>query len=185
MKYLAAIPLTLAICASCYAGNIVYSGSFTDGVNTADFTVTTDGNTGTLHLSDIVSSTVGENDVFFPSSSSGEGVSGDDLTATSTQLLFDFSDSNSGSFDFYVGSANIDFSTAGEDSSSDGDSLLCVGTGCANGEVEVVEEATGPQVIATAETAAAPEPGTWLMLLGGAILLYACRYQGTLIKTIR
>jgi len=181
-----ALYIAFALCASCYASPITYTGSVTGPNDTAYYTITTDGNITTpLDSSDITSVyfyQTGSNP-FGPTGPFDFSVNGADLTATPTELLFNFGGTDSGSFIM----------------NDSGQDVLALLTPYVFGnpiplEQTVFEPASGPfefffqnspspveTVIATT-----PEPGTLATMLGGAILLgFAAskRRTGTLHQT--
>ncbi len=159
-------------CASCYAGPITYTGSVTGPNDTAFYTITTDGNVTTpLDNSDITSVSfyqTGSNP-FGPTAPFDFSVNGADLTATPTELLFNFGGTDRGSFIM-------------NDSGRD---VLALLTPYVFGsppplEQTVFEPVSGPfqfffqnspspgeTIIGTST----PEPGTLATMLGEAILL--------------
>jgi len=95
-----------ALCApaALRAGDITYTVDETVGGGSVTGFITTDGNTGTLGSSDIVNWNLVLNDGTNPTfdlngSNSQEQVIGADLSATATQLLFNFGGTDGGSFD--------------------------------------------------------------------------------------
>jgi len=166
-----ALYIAFALCASCYASPITYTGSVTGPHDTAYYTITTDGNTTTpLDSSDITSVyfyQTGSNP-FGPTAPFGFSVSGADLTATPTELLFNFGGTDRGSFVL-------------NDSGQDVLALLTPEVfGNPNPlEQTVFEPASGGFVFffqnnpSPVETviATTPEPGTLATVLGGAMLI--------------
>src|SRR5271169_5638252 len=98
---LKALHLAFALCASCYASPIIYTGSVTGPNDTAYYAITTDGNITTpLDSSDITSVyfyQTGSNP-FGPTAPFAFLVNGADLTAAPTELLFNFGGTDSCSF---------------------------------------------------------------------------------------
>ncbi len=96
-----ALYIAFALCASCYAGPITYTGSVAGPNDTAFYSITTDGNITTpLDNSDITSVSfyqTGSNP-FGPTGPFGFAINGANLTATSTELLFNFGGTDGGSF---------------------------------------------------------------------------------------
>ena len=92
----------IAACApNANAGTITYTGFVTGPHDTAYYTITTDGNITTpLDSSDIISVYFYQtgSDPFGPTAPFGFSVGGADLTATSTELLFNFGGGDRGSF---------------------------------------------------------------------------------------
>lgn len=135
-------------------------------------TIVTDGNTGVLGTGDIVSYTLTFTDVADPGTDPENGsdnasVVGSDLTATATQLLFNFSgsgyvylaDTNNASPRFVLcgsGSANTVFCE------SPNSGIPGVGDGNAYFTAE-----TGNQVVATAAAPPVPEPASLTLLASG------------------
>ena len=160
--------LGFTICTACIAGPIIYDGSFSTANNTATYSITTDGALGTLTGFDIISITVSDTGTlaFGPYVISGTPVPnpntqvvGTDLTATATQLLFNFGDTNVGEFYFRAGPF-VSFNTAGNPSPF-GDAKQIY-----DGFSEFLY-APASSVIASAQT---PEPGTLATTLGGVLL---------------
>ena len=166
-----ALYIAFALCASCYAGPITYTGSVAGPNDTAYYTITTDGNITTpLESSDILSVSfyqTGRNP-FGPTGPFGILLTGDDLTATPSELLFNFGGTDSGSFEL-------------NDSGNDVLALLTVRV---YGNPDPLEQTTffppsggiiwffqnNPSPVETI-IATTPEPGTLATMLGGTILL--------------
>ncbi len=162
------------------AANITYAVSETVGAGSVTGSITTDGAIGTLATADIVNWNLILNDGVHatfdlegPTSgnNSGEAVVGSDLTATATQLLFNFSASDSGyfllqypsvgsgnAFVCYISNLACDGSDPGNDVSLSSQSPI---------SNEQWTSLTGTDVIAGAS--ATPEPGS-LTLLGVGLL---------------
>jgi len=160
------------------AADVTYSVSQSIGAaGSVTGFITTDGSTGTLGTSDIVDWNLVLNDGTNPtftltgSSNSQEEVIGSDLTATATQLLFNYSGSDGGWFlleNLTIG----DFGPFVCWEASEGCSGAPAGASLAaqNGDDNIVYTTlSGEGVIGTASSVApTPEPGS-LFLLGSGL----------------
>lgn len=158
-----------AVCATSDADSITYSGSFSTDSGIASYTITTDGNTGTLTQSDIISATISDvgTDAFSSTPVTDILSAGTDLDFNSTTVTFDFSGSDQGHLLLVSGSNNhsIEFcATGGCGGYAPGDSGETVDPNYPLGDIIPL---SGTQVIA----AAAPEPATLSTTFGGALLL--------------
>jgi hypothetical protein len=176
-----------AILAPAKAGNITYSFNTAVGPGSAAGFITTDGTIGTLGTANIVNWDITLNDGTNPlftlegptsGNNSTDLLEGSDLTASATQLIFNFSGVDDGLF-------ILENPSVGNDGPA-----LCytISGGCLGGpaggvelvatapEVTTVSTAmSGPQVIAG--TASAPEPGSALLLLTGMVGIGLIRCQ--------
>jgi hypothetical protein len=172
--------MTLA-CGSLRAGNITYTVNGTAGTGTFSGFITTDGTIGTLGTGNILDWNVLLTDgpVFdlegpLSGNNSGAEIGGADLTATATQLLFNFSGTSGGFF--------LLESPAPGDSSQyicyDDTAVVCgnpafaasvsIGT---NDPLtnSVATELSGYQVIAQVEAEGVPEPGSLILVACGLL----------------
>jgi hypothetical protein len=168
-----ALALTaFAVPAVLRASDITYNVNQQVGIGSVTGSITTDGNTGILTSSDIVAWNLelddGAGNTFdLTGSNSGEKIFGLDLTATATQLLFDYSDATGGAFALQSPAIGTNgpalcWGTYG----------YCMGTpaGVLLWEMEdasdlTYTEVSGIEVIGNAsEVAATPEPSSFLLL---------------------
>lgn len=166
-----------AICATAYAENITYNGSFTTADNTVSYSITTDGILGVLAQSDILSISFSDTGTlaFSTPEASGWALGGNDLSASGDSLIFDFADTAQGGFNFYAGTpenfcsspcqAYVTFGDSAPDNPYSGASYEVIQE--PSGSSELLDPAPPDQVIATAS----PEPGTLVMTLGGSTIL--------------
>jgi PEP-CTERM motif len=155
-------------------------------------TITTDGNTGTLSQADITSWQLNQPDTTFVTSlnpsNSTVSLTGNALTATATQLLFDFSDTTPSllvfeSPNFLGGSGGFSLQFCdGTSACQDGNLttyhssilLALIAPGLGNTQDSIAE--SGVTQIGAATAGGVPEPSTWaMMLLGFAGLGFAFR----------
>lgn len=150
--------LTVGVCQA----DTTYDVNLSIGADTVTGTIVTDGNTGVLVGSDIVNYALtftGAIPGFDPNGPLNVAVFGNALSATSTELLFDFTASGA----LYLSDINNDiprFVVCGP-----GYTNFCGGVGLSDGSgIEFTPE-TGTQVIGTA--AALPEPSSlWPLAIG-------------------
>lgn len=173
------------------ASMITYDVSQTIGDGTVTGTIQTDGATGTLTAADFTDWDLlladGLNTITLLGPVSGDnsviGIFGTDVTATSTDLFFNFSGSDNGYLIFQLGSL---FTSASYWCSSAGTPDICgqgetdsPGNNNEGGSTSAL--LTGNDVIGTAETSA-PEPGAVFLFSGGlAICLYSKRKFSRLV----
>jgi hypothetical protein len=175
--------LMLAAAGTSFADTIYNANLSFGGTGSATGTITTDGNSGILSASDItnwnltISDGVHSSVNLTPASAgSGKGTLGSDLTAVGNNLLFSFTNIDSGYFFL-----------------SDNGGFLCFGPGngvcaiSAPGNIEGIDivvggqnfytnsTETGTQVIATVAPTPTPEPSSLLLLFVGASLLLIIR----------
>lgn len=163
---------SLAIAAS-PASATVYVGTQMAGPNgSGTISVTTDGTVGALSAANILGFSITSviNGIAYASTSGGPGSNttafGNGLSATATQLIFDFtSDGFFGIADFVPGNTGfcVDGAAAAFACSGDAPSLGFFATVAPNVYDVVSERRTGIQAIA----AVVPEPGTWFLLATG------------------
>jgi hypothetical protein len=167
MSFAAALVLVGASQAS---ANTIYAFSDTAGSLSVSGTITTDGDTGTLSLSDIVSWQFTITGAGCPCSASGTNVAltGSDLTASGTNLLFNFSDSAANQFVIGTHTEDVLWASAGENPPS-GPGLVQINSPTQGGNAFF----TGDLVIASVP-AATPLPAAlplFASALGGLGLL--------------
>jgi hypothetical protein len=164
----------------CSAATIIYNVNQTIGAGSVTGTIQTDGATGVLAAADITGWNLQLNGVGasfnLTNATSGVFVSGSDVTATATDLFFNYSGGDNGYllFEVIFGS---------------GSHYTCNATSngvCAQGASVVPQlfsdpsaqfaSLTGNQIIGIAAAGGVPEPSTWaMMLLGFAGLGFAFR----------
>jgi PEP-CTERM motif len=173
-------------------GATVYDLVGTSGISVSG-TITTDGDTGVLTASDITDWHINQTfdtvhfQSFIDPANSIVTLTGTALTATPTQLLFDFGDTASSKLDFssnnfFGGSGGLslqlcDAVTACIDqnlaSSFSEIAVVVIAPGCCSTSDGVSE--SGVTEIAAAAAAAVPEPSAWaMMLLGFAGAGFVC-----------
>jgi MYXO-CTERM domain-containing protein len=161
------------------ADDITYNIDLTVGSGSIIGTITTNGDTGVLTAADLVGWSLAVNDgtplLTLQGPTTGNNsdavIVGSDLSATSTQLLFDFSGSE-GSFLIGANSGSSYFCATSYESCSGGDvppdiTLNDLLTGTYTYESESGDVALGTAV----PTVAAAEPPSWSLLLAGLGLL--------------
>ena len=168
-----------------------YNGTRTVGTTVVDLSIDTDGTIGTLARSDItdysVNITNGSSSLILDPSNTQFVFIGDALTATSTSLDYDLSQTDENTLAFFlkpVGGSSYAIGNSGFVNPSDnsGESALI------NGIYNSIDE-TGVQVIASVPgiTAAVPEPATWTLLITGIGIMGAAlrrrRNAGSLLIT--
>ena len=157
------------LCTPAYAASITYTVNESFPSLSAQGTITTDGNLGTLTSADILNYDLTVSNTLFSASFTQGGsflpaqVSGTNLTATSTALLFNFSD---GAGSFGLGAPNDTFLCFDDSAGCEGVAAI---TGIQIAISGLLSNATqsGTQQIATAS--AVPEPSS-LILLGSGLL---------------
>ncbi len=193
------ILLLLPVAASiCRAADITYDVNLTIGAGSVTGDIITDGTIGTLFDSDIVDWNLLVNDGTHTFDLTGP-LSGDNsafdvtlegLTATATDLLYDFDNGNEAEF-YYTGflPVNVCFISSGAPD--------CTGSGYGAGEALIVCQVypgcygssdsdsqyaalTGTQVIAGPESSpGTPEPSTCVLLsIGFGVLTYRLHFRG-------
>jgi hypothetical protein len=169
----------LFLIASAAKAQTTYNIDFTVGSGSVSGFIETNGATGVLSFGDIenwnllLNDGTGTFDLLGPASigaNSALDLQGSSFTATSTALLFDFSNSD-GSFVLFqnptIGSGQnfLCFEGSVGDCSGNPNSLnLIVST-----QVQLLSE-TGTQVVATAGSSVTPEPPSFVLMLGGILL---------------
>ncbi len=166
--------MTFGAAESCIASPITYDIDQTIGEGSVTGTIQTDGATGILSSTDIIGWNLELNGVGasfnLTNSNSGVFVSGSDVTATATDLLFNYSGTDNGHLLFQV-------------SFGDGFNYYCdspsLTTLCLQGASVVPQfftdlsaqfaSLTGNQIIATVPSSAVPEPAA-AALLGSGLL---------------
>jgi hypothetical protein len=158
------------------ASDITYSVSQTVGAGSVTGSITTDGNAGLLGSADIVNWNLVVNDGTNPSfdllsSNSQEEVYGSDVTATATQLLFNYSGGDGGFLLF----ENLTIGDSGPfacfDTALDcSDTPAGISLAAESGEGdETYTPLSGNDVIGVSGLASTPEPGS-LFLLGTGLV---------------
>ena len=169
--------LVLGAAPICNASAITYNVNLTIGGGSVTGDIVTDGTIGVLVEANIVGYNLLLTDpaVIAPSTFNLFGsnfflFNGSDLSATATQLLFNFSGTDSGAVDFASPSLNYDvcFST-GPSSFCEGagETLTFLGTSPFGQDVQSTT-LSGTHVIAT--TSSVPEPSTLALLCAGSVL---------------
>ena len=188
-RFLCVLALLFVAATLASASNITYNVNRTIGTGTVTGFIQTDGTVGTLTLANVTDWSLalftpvqGSFSLFGPSSGNNSVVwsTGGDISATSTQLLFDFSGSDFGVFAFQQGLFS------GNHYYCDGTQTAQTNGFCDQGEsvvpISVFQAGwqnaprTGNIVIGTAGSSAVPEPGT-LAMLGTGILTAAGAFR--------
>jgi hypothetical protein len=158
-------------------------------------TITTDGATGTLSVADITNWDISQPDTrlapgTIDPANSSVSLTGGALTATSTELLFNFSDTSPSflgfaSNNFFDGSGGVNFQYCGAGTTtqcytpivniSSAIALALVAPGTGSTQESVPE--SGVKEIASAAASVVPEPTTWVMMLLGFAALVFARYH--------
>jgi hypothetical protein len=175
---------SMALSGVSQAGATVYDLVGTSGISVSG-TITTDGDTGVLAASDITDWDINQTfdtvhfQSFIDPTNSTVTLTGPGLTATSTQLLFNFSDTTSSKLDF---SSNNFFGGSGGLSLQFCDAVTaCINQNLASTFSEIVVVVIAPGLgstsngvpesgvteIAAAVAATVPEPSAWAMTLIG------------------
>jgi hypothetical protein len=161
--------LALGFSASCFAGQITYTGSFTNG-DTISYSIVTDGTIGVLSQSDIETSSMTISNgatTLFAVSGLSPFILGSDLTATSSALSFDFQDNtNADLVEIYNNSAGLVRFVDGIYGDFENGSTYPAG------QYPVTVKGPSSDVIATTAPGA-PEPGTILLSATGLLLAAA------------
>ena len=159
--------------ASLEAGNITYDGSFTDGINTVDFSIITDGVIGVVQAADIVGGSLtetGPNPVSV--SLQYSYLAGSDLTADAQDLDFDFSATDAAYYQVAFKDSSSNYYNLEFENSYDlpynGDNILLAEPSGAN-DVYSPSQAAGAVEIGAAEVA--PEPASVVTTFGGCMIL--------------
>jgi hypothetical protein len=164
----------------CRAGNITYSVNLSVGAGSVMGDIVTDGNTGLLNPNaDIVSfnlllnDTVNTFDLVDGVDGTGEGFYGpSELTATPTELLYNFSGSDGLDFELNIDGSGGQFVCFESDSNCSGlppGIALTASPEFANMQYTPL---SGTQVIAEVST---PEPSTLALLISGIATIFAWR----------
>src|SRR5664279_2506533 len=188
-RFLGVLALLLLAATLASASSITYNVNRTIGSGTVTGFIQTDGTFGTLTLANVTDWSLvlftplqGSFSLFGPGSGNNSVVwsTGGDISATATQLLFDFSGSDFGVFAFQQGLFS------GNHYYCDGTQTAQTNGYCAQGEsvapISVFQSGwqnaprTGNLVIGTAGNSAVPEPGS-LALLGSGILAAAGAFR--------
>jgi hypothetical protein len=174
--------------------NVIYNVDLSIGTGTVTGTITTDGATGPLALTDLkdwnLTITDGVTSVSLTGPSSGSNssdfINGSPLSANATNILFDFSGSavDNAYFFFEKGtSPNVDFVCFGP---GGGGAFQGVCASGQNGNVEAFEINSGDNQsvllsgtlpIATVAPAAVPEPSSLILLFVGVSVLLLMRVR--------
>jgi hypothetical protein len=153
------------------SADIVYTVDQTIGAGSVTGTITTDGATGVLSVSDILAWNLTLNgvgasyDLASTDTNANKYVIGNDLTATPTAIYFNFSGTAGDQFLLQDGPeiGNTYWcNSAGTSSCFPGKSDVPVYYGDASSQFDMT--ASGNQIIATAGV---PEPSTWALMLAG------------------
>lgn len=169
------------------AGATTYNLTGTSGIDVTG-TITTDGNIGTLSAADITSWNINEtfDTIHVPTninpSNSTVSLSGDALTATSTQLLFNFADTATSKLEFVSnnfpnpGGFNVQFCDATTPCINQVDAsdfsfieIVFASAGCCSSSTGMAE--TGNTQFATAAAGTTPLPATFPLFGGGLALM--------------
>jgi hypothetical protein len=173
------LSFVLSAAGLCSAADITYNVNRTVGAGSVTGDIITDGTLGVLGQANIVNETLLINDgtstFTIQGSNSQDALLGADLSATATQLSFNFSGSDTGVLLFQsptIGSNQdfVCFQTGPDCGGTGAGDLLLV----ANGSAGQFAAEAGTQVIGTAGTSSVPEPAT-LALLGAGIGLLGFR----------
>jgi hypothetical protein len=165
----------------CGAATIIYNVNQTIGAGSLTGTIQTDGATGALGQIDVTGWNLQLNGVSaslnLTNGNSHVFLQGSDVTATATNLFFNFSGGDQGYLLFQVnfgsGAQYTCEATANTGVCAQGASV--VPQTISNASAQFAAE-TGNQIIGTAAVAGVPEPSTWaMMLLGFAGLGFAFR----------
>lgn len=146
-----------------------YVGTESAGSLRADYAITTDGTTGVLSASNILGVSLSIGDGFHgigaPADHTAVLLGGTAISATDTDIFFDFSDQSAASFRvlFPPGNAEICFGTLGVCGISSGYSLHFE-------DQQGSSTASGMQSIASVFLAV-PEPSSWAMMLLGFVAI--------------
>ncbi len=167
------------------SANIVYTVDQTIGAGSVTGTITTDGATGVLGVSDILEwnlelQGVGASyDLTSTSSIAEKHVIGNDLTATTTNMYFNFSGTVGDQFllqDGPEGGQTYWCNSVGTTSCYPGKSVVPVFYTDPSSQFDMT--ASGNQIIASVSSTI-PEPSTWAMLLAGFAALGAASYRAS------
>lgn len=170
---LAAVPSALS------ASSITYTVDQPIGLGGITGTIQTDGATGVLSATDITAWDLtlsdGTNTYVLTASNSGVYIGGSDVTATATDLYFNFSGTGSGGYGDYLLFETV--FGAGQhyycDMADSSESLCYQGATSTPIDLSTAQNSpeSGNQIIGVVAASPIPEPSTWLLFLAGITAL--------------